>query len=296
MTLRRLIGRTTSVALIGAAVFWLLTTPESSSPEMVAGLDGDVDRGALVFAAGGCASCHAAPKASGEAKLVLAGGHAFPSPFGTFYAPNISTDPKAGIGTWSTLDLVNAMRHGTMPGGQHYFPAFPYTSYVRASVADIVDLRAYLATLPPSDIESRPHEVGFPFNIRRGLGLWKLMFQKPDWVIDTPGLPENIIRGRYLVESLGHCGECHTPRSFLGNLKYDQWLNGAPHPSGKGTIPALRGIDWSEGDIAEYLKSGFTPDFDTAGAEMADVVENTSKLSDADRAAIAAYIKALPRP
>jgi len=296
MTLRRFIAGLFSVALIGAAIFWLVTTPKSSPPALIEGLTGDADRGALIFAAAGCASCHAAPGASGADKLVLAGGHAFASPFGTFYAPNISSHATEGIGGWSALDLVNAMRHGTSPNGEHYYPAFPYTSYTRVAPPDIVDLHAYMRTLPASDQPSRAHEVGFPFNIRRSLGGWKLLFMPRGPVIDTPGLPEAVLRGRYLVEGPGHCGECHTPRGFLGNLQLSNWLNGAAHPSGKGRIPALRGIDWSEADIAEYLKSGFTPDFDTAGAEMADVVENTSKLSDEDRAAIAAYIKALPQP
>lgn len=296
MTLRRVIAGIFSAALIGAAVFWLVTTPKSSPPILIEGLTGDADRGAIIFAAAGCASCHAAPEASGADKLVLSGGLAFASPFGTFYAPNISSHATEGIGGWSALDLVNAMRYGTSPDGQHYYPAFPYSSYTRVAPPDIVDLHAYMQTLPASDQPSRAHEVGFPFNIRRSLGGWKLLFMASGPVMDTPGLPESVLRGRYLVEGLGHCAECHTPRGLLGNLQLSNWLNGAAHPSGKGRIPALRGIDWSEADIAEYLKSGFTPDFDTAGAEMADVVENTSKLSDEDRKAIAAYIKALPQP
>lgn len=296
MTLRRVTAGIFSAALIGAAVFWLVTTPKSSPPILIEGLTGDADRGAIIFAAAGCASCHAAPEASGADKLVLSGGLAFASPFGTFYAPNISSHATEGIGGWSALDLVNAMRYGTSPDGQHYYPAFPYSSYTRVAPPDIVDLHAYMQTLPASDQPSRAHEVGFPFNIRRSLGGWKLLFMASGPVIDTPGLPESVLRGRYLVEGLGHCAECHTPRGLLGNLQLSNWLNGAAHPSGKGRIPALRGISWSEADIAEYLKSGFTPDFDTAGAEMADVVENTSKLSDEDRKAIAAYIKALPQP
>ena len=296
MTLRRVTAGIFSAALIGAAVFWLVTTPKSSPPILIEGLTGDADRGAIIFAAAGCASCHAAPEASGADKLVLSGGLAFASPFGTFYAPNISSHATEGIGGWSALDLVNAMRFGTSPDGQHYYPAFPYSSYTRVAPPDIVDLHAYMQTLPASDQPSRAHEVGFPFNIRRSLGGWKLLFMASGPVMDTPGLPESVLRGRYLVEGLGHCAECHTPRGLLGNLQLSNWLNGAAHPSGKGRIPALRGIDWSEADIAEYLKSGFTPDFDTAGAEMADVVENTSKLSDEDRKAIAAYIKALPQP
>ncbi|MDP5219020.1 cytochrome c [Ruegeria sp. 2205SS24-7] len=259
------------------------------------GVTPDLARGEVVFHAAGCASCHSAPDAVGEDKFILAGGRRFETDFGTFIAPNISRDPDSGIGSWSALDLANALIHGTGPQGQHYFPAFPYTSYANMTTEDIVSLHAFLSTLPAVGTESKAHEVGFPFNVRRGLGGWKLLFMTPGWVVEGD-LNDQQIRGRYLVEALGHCGECHTPRNGLGGLKRDLWLAGAPNPSGKGRIPGLTPdqLDWSEADIAEYLKSGFTPDYDSAGGEMAEVIENTSLLTDGDRLAIAAYLKAVP--
>lgn len=281
-----------ALALVGAAVFWFITQPGSSGEEVLAGLQADAAAGEQVFYAGGCASCHSAPKAEGEAKLLLSGGQGFPSPFGTFFAPNISSDPDQGIGNWSALDLYNAMHHGTSPEGTHYFPAFPYSSYVKATAEDVVSLHGFLQSLPASDMASKTHDVGFPFNIRRTLGGWKFLFLKEDWIV-TGDLSEAEQRGRYLVEALGHCGECHTPRNPMGGLRLSKWLGSAPNPSGKGTIPNITPakLDWSEADIAEYLSSGFTPEFDTAGGHMVNVIENTSKLPASDRDAIAAYLK-----
>jgi mono/diheme cytochrome c family protein len=294
--MRRIIGVLLLLAVAGLAVFWVLTRPAPLGSDAIAGRSGDSARGALVFHAGGCASCHAAPGARDEAKLVMAGGRRFESPFGTFVAPNISPDPEHGIGDWSTLDLVNAMLRGVSPSGAHYYPAFPYTSYARASVQDAVDLKAYLDTLPADATPNAPHELGFPFNIRRTLGVWKALFADDDWIVPDAGLSEAALRGRYLVEGLGHCGECHTPRNALGGPDRAAWLAGAPNPTGQGTIPDLRpgALTWSEGEIVEYLTSGFTPEYDTAGGEMAEVVENMAQLPAPDREAIAAYLKALP--
>lgn len=292
---RRLVILFGGLCLAGFTAFWLLTAPQMLAADTLTGLEGDPARGERVFYLGGCVACHAAPKAEGDARLVLAGGMTFPSPFGTFIAPNISPDPDHGIGGWSAYDLANAMQKGIAPDGRHYYPAFPYTSYIRASLADIVDLKAFLDTLPPSATPNQPHDVGFPFNIRRGLGLWKRLFLRPGPAFGGD-LSDQARRGQVLAEGLGHCGECHSPRGSYGQVRHNAWLQGAPHPSGKGKIPALAGLDWLALDIAAYLKTGFTPDFDTAGAEMAEVVQNLSHLPDEDRAAIAAYIKALPAP
>ncbi len=282
-----------AAALVGAAVFWVVTMPGDVEAEELAGLEGDPGRGEGLFWAAGCANCHAAPGAEDEAKLVLAGGQRFASPFGTFLAPNISPSEQ-GIGGWSLHDLARAMVKGVGREGEHLFPAFPYNSYDGIALQDVADIHAYVMTLPPDATPSQPHEVGFPFNIRRSLGGWKMLFMRDGWQVEGE-LTEVQQRGRYLVEVLGHCGECHTPRNALGGWT-SEWLAGAPSPDGKGRIPNITpgGLDWSEGDIAEYLKSGFTPEFDTAGGEMAVVVESTSKLTDEDRAAIAAYLKVVP--
>ncbi len=275
-----------------AGVLWLLSAPEMLSDSAEFARDGDVEKGRDVFYAGGCASCHAAPKAEGEAKLLLTGGREFPSAFGTFYAPNISPNPEFGIGNWSPLDLANAMIKGVSPDGQHYYPAFPYTSYSRVEPADIVDLHAFLNTLPPSSEVNQAHNLPLPFRFRRALGLWKLLY------LNDSVVSGDFSRGQYLVEGLGHCAECHTPRTVFGGLKPAKWMSGAPLPEGDGRVPNITphadGLaHWGVGDFTEYLESGFTPDFDSASGVMVDVIENTSHLSNADRLAIATYLKSL---
>ena len=296
--MRKHLIRLIAIALLGLLVFWKLTTVKTLPAAATAKLVGNAASGEQVFWAAGCASCHAAPAAEGAAKLTLSGGQRFDSPFGTFIAPNISPDPVHGIGNWDTHDLANAMVYGTSPTGQHYYPAFPYASYTRmklrgTGLQDIADLHAYLQTLPASSTASQPHEIGFPFNIRRGLGLWKRVFVDDYWVKSEPLNDPELQRGRYLVEALGHCGECHTPRNAVGGMQYDNWLAGAPDPSGKGRVPAINALEWSAKDIAYYLESGFTPDYDSAGGHMVNVIENMSKLPPEDRAAVAAYLKAL---
>ena len=282
------------LALLGLAVFFFVTRPGQVDSASFDGLTPDPVHGKDVFHAAGCASCHVAPKAEIGDAPVLAGGQAFPSDFGTFYAPNISPDPVAGIGGWSTVDFANAVQKGVSPAGKHYYPAFPYVSYAKITPQDLVDLKAFMETLPASGEANIPHDVGFPFSYRRALGGWKLLFGGSDWVVSDVGTPE-LERGRYLVEVLGHCGECHTPRNALGGLDRAAWLTGSVLP-GEGKVPGITPseLDWSPEDIAYYLESGFTPSFDSAGGAMAHVVENMSKLPAEDRNAIAAYVASLP--
>ncbi|MDO9638628.1 MAG: cytochrome c [Pseudotabrizicola sp.] len=293
--MRRLFLFMLVAAVLGAGVFWSVTRPDPLPADHFAGLTGDAVRGGSVFHATGCASCHAAPGAVGEAKLVLAGGQAFPSDFGTFLAPNISTDPAQGIGNWSLPDLANAIQRGISPGGAHYYPALPYWSYARMQPQDVVDLYAFLQTLPADATPSQPHQVGFPFSIRRLVGGWKVLNTDRDFVLQGD-LTEAETRGRYIAEAMAHCGECHTPRNALGGLDTSRWMAGAPNPSGRGTIPNITPakLDWSEGEIVQYLTSGFTPDYDSAGGHMVAVIENMALLPESDRAAVAAYLKKLP--
>ncbi|WP_223425849.1 c-type cytochrome [Tateyamaria pelophila] len=280
------------VAVVGAGLF--LTRPATLSADFAAGHVPDAEAGALVFHASGCASCHTSPDAEASDLPVLSGGLAFPSDFGTFHAPNISPHPTEGIGSWTQDEFARAVTLGVSPQGQHYYPAFPYAAYQHMTPGDVADLFAFMQTLPPSDIASIPHDVGFPFNIRRGLGLWKLAFVNDAYVMNDPTDPV-LERGRYLVEAMAHCGECHTPRNAVGALDRSRWMAGAPNPSGKGTIPNITpaALEWSEVDLIEYFTSGFTPEYDSAGGEMAEVVTNLSQLPREDRAAIAAYVLAL---
>ncbi|MBS0123008.1 cytochrome c [Thetidibacter halocola] len=289
----RLLKLLVPAALVAAGAGFWLTAPDRVDPGRFAALAGDAASGESVFTASGCASCHHAPES--DDNLALSGGQAFPSDFGTFHAPNISPDPEHGIGGWTLAQFADAVTRGVSPEGAHYYPAFPYTAYIRMTDGDLADLWAYIQTLPPQAVPSKPHEVGFPFNIRRSVGGWKQLYLDDGWVLDVP--PE-LERGRYLVEALAHCAECHTPRDALGGLDTARWMAGAPNPSGRGTIPSLTPdqFDWSATDIAYYLETGFTPDFDSVGGHMAAVVSNFSQLTAEDRAAVAAYVKALKAP
>ena len=298
--MKRLIIALCVLAIAGLAVFWFLTEPSPAvARQDFAALDkaGDAGRGKIIFHAGGCASCHVAP---GEPDhLKLGGGLGLPSPFGTFYVPNISPDPKDGIGSWSAGDLANAMLSGVSPKGEHYFPAFPFTTYAHAKLGDIADLMAFLKTLPPVAGKVRPHDVPFPFSVRRALGMWKLLFLDRSPVVADAGHDASWNRGHYLVEALGHCAECHSPRYIIGGIIPSQRLAGGPNPEGKGWVPNITqdatGLaKWSAKDIVEVLTTGFTPDYDAVGGSMASVVRNMAQLPEADRTAIAAYLKALP--
>ncbi|HMJ45576.1 MAG TPA: cytochrome c, partial [Pseudolabrys sp.] len=217
--------------------------------------------------------------------------------FGTFYVPNISPDPKDGIGGWNETQFVTALIKGTSPSGEHYYPAFPYTSYQRMTFDDVRDLFAYLKTLPPVTGTVRDHDLPFPFNIRRLLGGWKLLFLDGASFKSDPAQSAQWSRGAYLVNGPGHCAECHSPRNALGGIESGLRFTGGPAPDGQGGVPNITQFklkDWSVEDIAETLDTGMTPDADRVGGNMVDVIRNTSQLSPADREAMAVYIKSLP--
>lgn len=295
-----MLQRTIVVALLAAVaaagVYWWLSAPvvaagAATTPAHVPNLA----NGEVMFNAGGCASCHAVPDQPDRTRL--GGGVAIKSPFGTFYAPNISSDPTYGIGKWTDADFVNAVMHGVSPDGQHYFPAFPYTSYQHARREDVLDLFAYLKTLSPVAGKVRDHDVRFPFDIRRNIGIWKFLFMdgKP-FVADGTKSPQ-WNRGAYLVNSFGHCAECHSPRNALGGIISGERFAGGPNPEGEGWVPNItqkRLGEWSAKDIAYFLKTGELPDGDSVGGAMTRVIKNISQLPDEDLAAMADYIKSLP--
>ena len=256
-----------------------------------------VKRGRYVFDAGGCDSCHTDHDNKGAA---LAGGPAIKTAFGTFYGPNITPDKEHGIGSWSDADFARALRDGIDDDGAHLFPLFPYTSFTNMTDADITDLRAYLATVPPSAAGSKPHEIAFPFNMRILQVGWRwLNFTKGPFVPDK-SQSEEWNRGAYLATALVHCGECHTPRNRLGGIERDKWLSGTADGPNGHRVPNITpdkttGIgNWSVDDIVHYLATGQDPDGDDAAREMAEVIQNsTSKLTDDDLKAIAVYVKSV---
>ncbi|MDX1483038.1 MAG: cytochrome c [Alphaproteobacteria bacterium] len=267
-------------------------------PGLVGGAEaGDAQRGKYLFDAAGCANCHTDRRKKGP---LLGGGAPIKSPFGTFYGPNISPHKTFGIGAWSESDFIRAMRAGVSPDGRHYYPSFPYGSFTLMTDRDLKDLWAHMLTVPPVARPSRRHELNFPFNIRWGVWLWKVLYLSKGPYVPEPGRSQSWNRGAYLVEAVTHCGECHTPRTALGGLRRKLWLGGnADGPEGErvpNITPDLKtGIGrWSFDEIVDSLESGSLPDGDEFGSLMADVVEyGTSKLTDDDRRAIAEYLKSL---
>jgi mono/diheme cytochrome c family protein len=297
----KLAGGIAVAGLAGFGIFMWVTAPERQPPSHWANLgEPDFANGETLFWAGGCASCHAAPNASGDVLKTLSGGQALPTPFGTFHVPNISPDPQHGLGSWTVAEFGDAMTRGVGKNGEHLYPSFPYTSYARMTAQDINDLFGYLKTLPASTNDAPPHDLPFPLDMRLALGGWKfLYFDKGAPRVQLANASADVARGQYLVEGPGHCGECHTPRTALGGLSKDKWLAGGPNPEGEGTIPDItpgsQAIgSWTVADIASYLETGFTPDFDSVGGSMVKVQQNMAKLSAEDRNAIAAYLKAIP--
>jgi mono/diheme cytochrome c family protein len=293
--LRRILLVVVVAAAVGFTIFWWLTIPAVVPSNLLPAYAPNLANGLTTFNAGGCSSCHAVPGQPDRTRL--GGGLAVPSPFGTFYVPNISPDPVDGIGRWTEADFVTAVVKGTSPAGAHYFPAFPYTSYQHAKVEDVRDLFAYLKTLAPVSGKVRDHAVPFPFNIRRNIGIWKLLFADGKPFTPDAAHSPRWNRGAYLVNGLGHCAECHSPRNFLGGIIAAQRFAGGPNPEGEGWVPNVtqKGLaEWSEKDIAYFLETGEMPDGDTAGSSMARVIRNTSQLSPDDRAAMAEYLKSLP--
>lgn len=297
--LKRLVGVVVGLGVVGAGLFWGLTSPslQAAGTEALPAGEANLENGRTLFYAGGCTSCHTVP--GQDDKTRLGGGLALPSPFGTFYAPNISPHPRDGIGAWTPEQFVRAMRAGVSPDGRHYYPAFPYTSYQRMGAGDLRDVFAFIKTLAPVEGRVRDHDLPFPFTLRRGIGLWKLLYLDGKAFQPEPAKGEAWNRGAYLVEGPGHCAECHSPRNALGAIIADKRFSGGPNPEGKGVVPNITpdksGIGaWSKGELVELLTTGFTPEFDSVGSNMAPVVVNMAKLPAQDRAAMADYILSLP--
>lgn len=262
-----------------------------------AGENEALKRGAYIFDAAGCKACHTDTKKKGP---LLAGGRALGTPFGVFYGPNITPDPLTGIGKWSDGDFIRALRDGVSPAGDHYFPVFPYPSFTKMTERDMLDLKAYIFSLPPVNQPNRSHEVKFPFGFRFLLGFWKMLHFTPGTFKPDPSMSAELNRGTYLVKALGHCAECHTPRTMTGGLDLSKSMAGTVDGPDGETIPnitpdAATGIgEWDLGDIEFALETGIKLDGDVLGSLMAEVVENTtSRLTAADRRAIALYLKSL---
>jgi mono/diheme cytochrome c family protein len=257
-----------------------------------------VERGAYLVNAANCAGCHTDKKHDG---LPFAGGGEIPTPFGVYYSRNITPDPEHGIGTWSDSDFLRAMRQGIFPSGEYYFPAFPFPSFTGMTDRDISDIGAYLRTQKPASTANQPHAVPFPYNVRSTMAVWRLLYFTQGPLASDPRESTEWNRGNYLATAVSHCGDCHTPRNFLGAPRNERRfagtrLAGPDRPCAPNITPDTKdGIGkWSLDDIVAVLKRGTTPVGEFVAAPMSEVVEGTSKLTDADLKAIAVYIKTVP--
>ena len=252
-----------------------------------------VEKGRYLATAGDCVACHTVPGGK-----PFAGGLAFTLPFGTLYSSNITPDPKAGIGAWSNAQFVRAMRHGVRGDGKDLYPAFPYTAYAKMSTDDLLAVRAYLASLAPVAAAPPANDLAFPFNQRFVMRAWKLLFLDDAQMAPQPAQSPEWNRGAYLVEALGHCGECHTPRNLAYGLSGKKFA-GATTQGWKAyniTSDPKSGIGgWSVDQLAAYLGTGHAEGRGTASGSMAEVVSlSLSHLTPPDLRAMAVYLKSVP--
>jgi mono/diheme cytochrome c family protein len=261
-----------------------------------AGDEDAVTRGEYLVRAGGCFSCHTVARGP-----KLAGGRALATPFGTFYSPNITPDPETGIGRWTDAQFLRALREGVRPDGANYFPVFPYPSFTGITDRDALAIKAYLFSLPAVRQQNRPHDVSFPFSWRFLQTGWKLLFFTPGPFQPIPDRSAAYNRGAYLVSALAHCGECHTPRNFLGAMRSGQWLAGTPDGPDGQLVPNITpdpgtGIGkWEKEDVVELLKTGATPEQSKVKGAMRETIEDGLRyLRDDDLEAIADYLFAQP--
>jgi mono/diheme cytochrome c family protein len=251
-----------------------------------------IERGRYLAAAGDCAACHTA-----DGGKPFAGGRPIPTPFGTIYSTNITPDKDTGIGTWSEEQFYRAMHEGIRADGKHLYPAFPYPWYTKLSRADVDSIKAYLDALPPVRQEARKPELPWPLSVREVLAGWNTLYFKKGQYRQDPKQSPEWNRGAYLVEGLGHCGACHTPKNLAGGMKTSQNLQGGYGENWYATSltnDVRDGLgDWSLDDIVQYLKTGQNAKGAATGP-MAEVIENsTQHLNDADLRAIATYLKSV---
>lgn len=252
-----------------------------------------IARGEALVIAGDCTSCHTADPAK-----PFAGGKRIDTPFGAIYSANLTPDRASGIGGWSNEDFYRALRLGVAPDGSRYYPAFPYPNFTRMTREDIFAVRAYLATLAPVSNQVPPPDLRFPFNFRVLMRAWNALFFRPGILAPDQSKGTDWNRGRYLVEGLGHCGACHTPKNLFGADRHGRALAGGLVDG--WFAPRLDGAErsglksWSVDDIVEYLQSGRNGRSHADGLMAEVVVNSTSKMSDGDVRAIAVYLKSLP--
>ena len=253
------------------------------------------DLAEYAYTISGCAHCHTA-----EGGEPLAGGRALPTLFGTFYSPNITAHPTAGIGRWSRDDFYRALHEGESPDGHAYFPAFPYTAYTRLTRADVDAIYDHIHSLPVSATPNRDHELAWYIDFRMAAWGWRWLFFDAGASVADPARSDSWNRGAYIAEAMAHCQECHSPRDWFGVIRTDLAYSGNPDGPEGEKVPNITphpeaGIgDWSEGSLNDFLRWGELPDGEYTAGSMEAVITGTGKLTDADRAALVEYLRALP--
>jgi mono/diheme cytochrome c family protein len=255
----------------------------------------EIARGRYLAIVGDCAGCHNAPGGR-----PYAGGLPIETPFGTLVSPNITPDRERGIGAWSDDEFVNAMQDGTRRGGEHLYPAMPYTYYTKATREDVLAIRAYLETVDPVRNEVKVNQLPFPFNLRASMVGWNELYFKRGTFTPVAGKSDEWNRGAYLVEGLGHCGLCHTAKNAMGGDETARALQGSAlqgwYAPNLTSDPRTGLGSWSVDDVVAYLKTGHN-NVSAATGPMSDViVHSTSRMTDADLRAIAVYLKGQPAP
>jgi mono/diheme cytochrome c family protein len=279
--------------LAGAAVL-LLGTASSFAGDVDPQEFTQIERGRYLAILSDCGSCHTVPGSNQP----LAGGRPIETPFGNIVAPNITPDPETGIGSWSDDQFDAAIRKGLRRDGSRLYPAMPYNTYTKMSRNDVLAIRAYLNTLTPVHNAVVTNTLPFPFNIRASMGVWDALYFKEGEYQPDPNQPAEWNRGAFLVDGPGHCGACHTPKTFLGGDKTDQYLQGSYLQGWSApdiTNDTRRGLGaWSNDDLIAYLKSGHNR-VTAATGPMGEVVTlSTAFMTDPDLKAIATYLKSLP--
>ncbi len=288
-----------ALGAIGIVLFYLLSRADPIEAAALPAHTPDVENGRIMYTIGGCIGCHRpAPDAPGRQADLPSGGKPLATPVGNLYPPNITPDPETGIGNWTDAEFVNAVNRGITPGGSHYIPAFPYTSYNRMRIEDILDLRAYLASLPAEKTDNPASRLPLDPLARPAIGVWKHFALADLTFTPNPAQSESWNRGYYLVTGPGHCGECHTPRNLFMIADRDRFLAGGPHPEGKGRVPSLRNLvprRYADVDeLVSAMRFGETMGFDRlSSGGMAEVQANLAKLPEADVHAIAEYLTSL---
>jgi mono/diheme cytochrome c family protein len=253
-----------------------------------------VQRGEYLARAGDCISCHTA-----QGGAPYAGGYRLDTPFGYMLTSNITPDPDTGIGRWSIDDFYRAMHHGVNKDGQDMYPAMPYDFYSKVTRDDVAAIFAYLLTVEPVRNEVVVNHMDFPFSLRPTMAVWRELYFKAGELKPDPAKSPSWNRGAYLVEGLGHCSGCHSPRNVLGGIEQGRSLSGAAvdgwfAPDLTPDIATGLG-SWTVDEIAAYLKTGTVKGRTTAFGPMAEVVQNSlSYLADSDVQAMAEYLKAIP--